>query len=351
MRVSSSLVALSTAVFANGATAASNSSLPRVSIIATGGTVAGTNSDSTSTTGYKAGSLGVDALIEAVPALQNISSVSGIQFSNIGSQNMNTSLLLRLTKLATNVAANGSTDGIVITHGTDTLEETAMFLDLTYNESLPIAMAAAMRPSTALSADGPFNIYEAVALAGSKEAADRGVMIVLNDRIGSAMYTTKTNTRSMDTFKAAEQGYLGVFNDKVPVFYFEPSRVYKKPFFDVSGVDALPRVDILYGNIDMDVRLLNYSVSSGAEGVVIACAGDASLPDAWADAAKAFTEQGIPVVRASRTGSGYVAPADDTLTSGNFNAQKARILLQLVLNEHGGKNSTLIQEYFDPYLG
>ncbi|KAK8203631.1 L-asparaginase II [Phyllosticta capitalensis] len=330
-------------------------SLPHVTIIATGGTIAGVAS-STATTNYKDSTLAVDALIEAVPQVKDLAQIKGIQFSNIGSENMNTSLLLRLSKLVTTLVSNGS-DGVVITHGTDTLEESAFFLDITYDEPAPVAMVAAMRPSTALSADGPFNIYEAVALASSETAANRGVMMTLNDRIGSAVYTTKTNTRALDTFKAVEQGYLGVFNDKTPIFYYQPARAWKKPFFDISGVESLPKVDILYGHIDSDVSLLNFSISNGARGVVVACTGDGSLPTTWKETAKYWSESGVPVIRSSRTGSSYVAPGYDNLTageytylnSGNYNPQKARILLQLVLNEYGGGNQSLVQGFFDPY--
>ncbi|KAK7544918.1 L-asparaginase [Phyllosticta citribraziliensis] len=336
---------------------ASAADLPHVTIIATGGTIAGVQKSSTSTTNYKDSELAVDALIDAVPEVKDLAQINGVQFSNIGSENMNTSLLLRLSKLVTTLISNGSAEGIVITHGTDTLEESAFFLDVTYDMSAPVAMVAAMRPSTALSADGPFNIYEAVALASSKTAINRGVMMTLNDRIGSAVYTTKTNTRSVDTFKAVEQGYLGVFNDKTPVFYYYPARAYKKPFFDISGVDSLPKVDILYGHIDSDVTLVNNSISNGAKGIVVACTGDGSLPTTWKEIAKYWTESGVPIMRSSRTGSSYVAPGKDNLTlgeysylnSGNYNPQKARILLQLVLNEFGGSNSSLVQKFFDPY--
>ncbi|KAM0558079.1 hypothetical protein ACHAPJ_005246 [Fusarium lateritium] len=322
-------------------------SLPDIAIIATGGTIAGVATGSTATTGYKDASLAVDTLLDAVPEIKNYSVPHGIQYSNVGSENMNSTLLLGLSRLIHNLTTNGTADGIVITHGTDTLEETAMFLDLTYNGTAPIVMAASMRPSGALSADGPFNILQAVGLAASASASGRGVMLVLNDRIGSALYTTKTNTRSLDTFKAYEQGYLGVFLDVTPIFYFAPARASNRRFFNVSKTESLPKVSILYGHQEMDSGLLQAAVANGAKGIVVACTGDGTLPESWIKTAASLTSKGIPIVRASRTGQSYVAPARGVLTSGNYNPQKARILLQLILNEHGGKDVDLIQEYFN----
>ncbi|KAF7529463.1 hypothetical protein G7054_g9841 [Neopestalotiopsis clavispora] len=323
-------------------------SLPNIAIIATGGTIAGVATDSTATTGYRDSSLTVQALIDAVPEIYNYSVPWGIQYSNVGSENINSTLLLGLSRLTQELTTNGSSDGVVITHGTDTLEESAMFLDLTYNGTAPVIMVAAMRPSEALGADGPFNLLQAVGLAASKSASGRGVMITLNDRIGSAMYTTKTNTRSLDTFRAYEQGYLGVFLDASPVFYYEPARALNRPFFNISGTVALPKVSILYGYQEMDTALLEAAVASGSEGIVVACTGDGTLPTSWINVAANITSRGIPVVRASRTGQSYVAPAEGVITSGNFNPQKARILLQLVLSKHSGHDINLIQSYFSP---
>jgi L-asparaginase len=176
-------------------------------------------------------------------------------------------------------------------------------------------------------------------------------MVVLNDRIGSAMYTTKMNTRAMDTFKAVEQGYLGVFLDASPIFYYPPSRYTNRFFFDVSTASSLPKVTILYGYQEMDVALLDAAVRTGAKGIVIAGVGDASLPKTWESAVKQYTSNGVPVVLASRTGQTFVSPNKDRsfITSGNYNPQKARILLQLVLLRYGRVNATMAQRFFNPY--
>ncbi|KAF4552535.1 Asparaginase-like protein 2 [Elsinoe fawcettii] len=326
-----------------------NASLPNVTVIATGGTIAGVANDSTATTGYKDASLAVDVLLRSVPFLSTIANVDGIQYSSVGSENVNSSLLVGLSVLVNTLARNTSVSGIVITHGTDTLEETAMFLDLTYNASIPVVVVGSMRPATALSADGPYNILEAVGLAASAASRDRSVLIAFNDRIGTALYTTKTNTRALDTFRAVEQGYLGVFLDSEPVFYASPARAPGKPYFTVQNGTTLPKVPVLYGHQDMDVGLLEAAAAGGAAGVVVACTGDGTLPATWIDEAGNLTQEGVPVVRASRTGTSFVSPKEGAaIGSGNYNPQKARLLLQLILNEHGGDDINLIKSYFYP---
>ena len=175
---------------------------------------------STDTTNYSSGDIGVQQLIDAVPELANVAELQGTQISNTGSSNIDQEILLRLSKDINDTFNNSETQGVVITHGTDTLEETGFFLDLTVDSDKPIVMVGAMRPASAISADGPFNLLEAVKLAANEEAVGRGTMMVLNDRIASAFYTTKTNAIMMDTFKAVEQGYLGSFRQQRAFFLY-----------------------------------------------------------------------------------------------------------------------------------
>src|SRR5690242_13200694 len=198
-----------------------NASLPNITIFATGGTIASQGSSNTQTTGYSIG-LGVQQLVDAVPELLNISNVAGYHDSNVGSGSINSTISLTLARLINEELAKPDIPGVIVTHGTDTLEETAFFLESTVNSSKPIVCVGAMRPATALSADGPLNLYQAAVLAGSPTGRNRGTMIVLNDRIGSAFYTTKNNANSLDTFSSTEAGQLGVFVNQVPYFFFAP---------------------------------------------------------------------------------------------------------------------------------
>lgn len=317
---------------------------PGVTIYATGGTIAGASKSNTDTTDYKPGALGVEVLINAVPELKDVATISGEQISNVGSFDMNTDILLKLAKSINRKLAESGTAGVVITHGTDTTEETAFFLDLTVGSPKPVVVVGAMRPATAISADGPMNLLEAVTLAAAPQAQNRGTMVVLNDRIASGFYITKTNATVMDTFKAAEQGYLGAFIGGVPKFYFEPARPVGKPSFDVSKIEKLPKVAVLYAHQESDVDLLDAAVKGGAKGLVIAGVGNGNVPTPVKAKIKELSAAGIPVVISTRTGSGFVTPKTDGIGSGIYNPQKARILLQLALAQ--GADLARIRTHF-----
>lgn len=318
---------------------------PNVTILATGGTIAGSSASNTDTTDYKAGSLGVDILIAAVPQMAEVAQVKGEQISNIVSGDVNSSILLTLSKRVNALLNNEKQQGVVITHGTDTLEETAFFLDLTVKSDRPVVLVGAMRPATAVSADGPMNLLQAVTLAADKGAERRGVLIVLNDRIGSAFYITKTNSTTVDTFSAVEQGYLGVFISGKPKFYYAPALPVDQAFFDVSKLDSLPRVDIIYAHQEQDGALLEAAIKNGARGIVIAGLGNGNVPTAMKTSIEAAMAQGIPVILTTRTGSGYVSTKAVGISAGFLNAQKSRILLQLALTQ--GSDMEKIARYFD----
>ena len=244
-------------------------SLPKVTIFGTGGTIAGSSKQATDVTGYKAGEIAIGTLIDAVPQITDVAEVNGIQVANTSSSNITSKILLQMGKEA-NELLNKDVAGIVVTHGTDTTEETAFFLDLVNQTEKPIIVVGAMRPATAISADGPMNLLNAVKLAASDESLGRGTMIILNDYIGSAYYTTKTNAISLDTFKARDQGYLGVMAGGVPKFYYEPTKISGKHTFDISKVDSLPKVDVLYSYQDMKANLIDSLIKSGSKGIIIA---------------------------------------------------------------------------------
>lgn len=312
-----------------------NASLPNVTIYATGGTIAGSASSNTQTTGYQAGALGVDVLIDAVPAITNVSNVKGVQVSNVDSGSITAEILLNLTQQVQAELDDPYCQGVVITHGTDTLEESAFFLDVTVNSTKPIVFVGAMRPATAISADGPMNLLEAVTLAGSPSAAGRGAMVVLNDRIVSAFYATKTNANALDTFKAVEAGFLGVFIDVAPIFYYPPASPLGKVVFDVAGATALPQVDVLYGHQSLNAHLAAAAVESGARGLVLAGMGAGGWTSAGSDVLDGLVaDNGTQIVVSRRTMDGFVEPRDeDGWYGGGFlNPANARMLLQLAIN-------------------
>lgn len=223
-------------------------SRPSVAVLATGGTIAGTAADETQTTGYKSGVLTADALVASVPSLKKIANITAEQISNVGSENIDNETLLKLAKRINVLLARDDISGVVITHGTDTLEETAYFLNLVIKSNKPVVVTGSMRPSTAISADGPNNILQAVTVAAAPESRGRGVMVVLNDRIAAARFVTKTDADSLDTFRSAESGYLGRLVNQKPQFdtLINRKHALETPF-DISNIDQLPKVDIVYG--------------------------------------------------------------------------------------------------------
>ena len=327
------------AVAAPVAALASAAKLPNVVILATGGTIAGSGADSTTTVGYTSATVGVERLIAAVPELKKVASVKGEQVFQIASESMTNDHWLKLSKRVNALLAQPDVDGIVITHGTDTIEETAYFLDLTVKSSKPVVVVGAMRPSTAISADGPINLYNAVLLAGSKEAVGKGVLVALNDQINAARDVSKTNTSTTDTFKATELGLLGYIQGNKPYFYRQSTRKHTADSeFDVSKLDVLPRVDIIYGYADMNRVALDAFVAAGAKGIIQAGVGDGSIAAQMKGPLVEARKKGVLIVRASRVGQGIVARNGeanddelDTVVSDTLNPQKARILLMLGL--------------------
>ncbi|KAE8371717.1 Asparaginase/glutaminase [Aspergillus bertholletiae] len=325
-----------------------NTTLPNVTIFATGGTIAGSSADNTATTGYKAGAIGIQTLIDAVPEMLDVANVAGVQVANVGSPDITSSILLHLSKQINEVVCNDPTmAGAVVTHGTDTLEESAFFLDATVNCRKPIVVVGAMRPATAISADGPLNLLQSVTVATSPKARDRGALIVMNDRIVSAFYASKTNANTVDTFKAIEMGNLGEVISNTPYFFYPAVQPTGKTEVHIQNITSIPRVDILYSYEDMHNDTLYSAIQNGAKGIVIAGSGAGSVSSAFSAAVADITSKhNIPIVASTRTGNGEV-PSSDELTqiaSGYLNPAKARILLGLLLAE--GKDGEEIRSAF-----
>lgn len=327
--------------------------LPTVYILATGGTIAGSAASKTQVTGYAAGSLGVQTLIDAVPAITDFADVKGEQICNVGSPSITADNWLTIAKRCNELLKQKDVSGVVITHGTDTLEETAYFLSLTVKTEKPVIVIGAMRPATAISADGPMNLLNAVKLASSPKGVGKGVMITMNDTIVSARDVIKTNTTNCDTFKAPEIGCMGYFTSGEPYFYSVSTKRHTAATeFDVSKLTSLPKVEIVYSYIDVDPTLIDYCVKAGSKGIVTAGSGMGSLTKPQKEALEAAQKKGVVTVRSSRVQNGQVVKAagsapDSYVYGDNLNPQKARLLLQLALTKTSDPKE--IQRMFNEY--
>ncbi|RGP70608.1 l-asparaginase [Fusarium sporotrichioides] len=325
-----------------------NPNLPNITIYATGGTIAGSASSADQTTGYRSAALGVDSLIDAVPQLCNVANVRGVQFANTDSIDMSSTMLRILAKQIQDDLDSPFTQGAVVTHGTDTLDESAFFLDLTVQSDKPVVVTGSMRPATAISADGPMNLLSSVTLAATASARGRGVMIALNDRIGSARFTTKVNANHLDAFQAPDSGLLGTFVNVQPVFFYPPSRPLGHHHFDLqpvnnsrrfgrstnpgAGSSALPQVDVLYAYQELSVGMFQAAIDLGAQGIVLAGMGAGFWTSKGTDEIRRIVrETDIPVIVSRRPEGGFVGPCEAGIGAGFLNPQKARIQLQLAL--------------------
>ena len=312
--------------------------LPNVVVLATGGTIAGAAASDVQAA-YTSGQVGVEQLLAAVPQAKKLAAMRGEQISNIGSQDMNDEVWLKLARRINELGAMSNVDGIVITHGTDTIEESAYFLNLVVKSKKPVVLTAAMRPSTALSADGPLNFYNAVAVAANKEAAGRGVLVVVNDWIHGASSLTKASTTAVQTFLSPLRGLIGTVAYGQAEFYRGPvGKSTTDSEFSLDGVTALPRVDIIMAHENMDGKLIEAAVAAGAKGIVIAGVGNGNMTQPALDSLAAQAKKGIVCVRSSRVATGLVGRNvevnDDKLglvASDSLNPQKARVLLRLAL--------------------
>jgi L-asparaginase len=328
--------------------------LPHIVVLATGGTIAGAAGTNVQA-GYTSGQVGVEQLIAAVPEAKKLAALRGEQISNIGSQDMNDDVWLKLARRVNELVNMPDVDGIVITHGTDTIEETAYFLNLVVTSRKPVVMTAAMRPATALSADGPLNFFNAVAVAANKQSAGRGVLVVVNDWIHGAASLTKTSTTAVQTFLSPQSGLIGTVAYGQIEFYRGPvGRHTADSEFSLTGVTSLPRVDIVMAYENMDGALIDAAAAAGAKGIVIAGVGNGNLTDAAVKALAAQAKKGVICVRASRVVTGHVSRNveldDDKLgfvASLDKNPQKARVLLRLALLQN--RSVADVQRIFDDY--
>lgn len=328
--------------------------LPNIHILATGGTIAGAGTSSTGTS-YTAGQVVIQDLINAVPQIKKIANVTGEQVVKIGSQDMTDDVWLKLANTLNKILKQNDVDGVVITHGTDTMEETAFFLNLTVKSDKPVVLVGAMRPSTALSADGPLNLYNAVVTAASKESMGKGVIIVMNGLILGAHSAIKMNTIDVQAFQAPNSGPLGyVFNGKT--FYNQTTlKIHTtQSIFDVTNLTSLPKVGIIYSYSNVEAVGLDALIKAGYHGVIHAGVGNGNIHKNLFDKLVTASKGGMLVVRSSRVPTGPTtldAEVDDAqygfIASQELNPQKARILLMLALTKT--KDYKTIQGYFNNY--
>lgn len=326
--------------------------LPTVKVLGTGGTIASKGSSANQTAGYKV-DLTIEDLIQSIPDLSTTCNLEYEQVMNVDSKEIGSDDLLQLyRKIQEDLSKY---DGFVITHGTDTMEETAFFLQSTISTFKPIIMCGSMRPSTAVSSDGPMNLYQAISIAANKASRGRGILVALNDRIGSGFHITKSNANSLDTFKSSNHGDIGHFVNNEIHYYFPPEKPLGITYFNISSTTSFPEVPIIYGHQGLNDRLIELAVNElGAKGLVFATMGAGSLSSKTFDfVGNLVHNKNIPVVYSKRTQDGMVpkaslpktfrstttdldTPFETNVASGYINPQKSRILLQLCLNDGMG---------------
>jgi L-asparaginase len=328
--------------------------LPRIIILATGGTIAGSGA-SADRAGYTAGKIPIDELVGAIPSVKKVANITGEQISSIGSQDMTIDIWKKLAVRANEIFDKNEADGIVITHGTDTQEETAYFLDLLISSDKPVVLTGSMRPATAISADGPKNLYDAITVAASPKAKGKGVIVSFNEGIFDGRDVMKMSTTKVNAFFSPNTGPIGqVYDGKVEFYQASMREVNEKTPFTVKADTKMPRVDIVYMYADAPSDMIDMLVAKKVDGIVIAGVGNGNFNKAYMEAVKRAVAAGVIVCRASRAPSGRVVLEDEindaelgTIVSDDLTPQKARILLMLGLTKT--KDKKTLQKYFFTY--
>ncbi len=321
----------------------------KVVVLATGGTIAGKGKKGMAT-GYVPGELTIESIASQIDGLGDIAELEEVQITNVNSDDITHSDWLELARRINHLSQDPQVDGFVITHGTDTMEETAYFLHLVCHTEKPIVVTGAMRPSTATSADGPMNLYQAVSVAASEKARGKGVMCVFSDSIYGARDFQKLSTTSVTAFGGRDFGMMGYIIDGEILFYNESTRPHtlSSPFF-VDHLSTLPKVEIVFFYVDADPVILE-EAARRSDGIILVGAGNGNYSNAFNDIVGALD---IPVVRTSRIGNGIIVPDEkfdkyeNVIIGDNLSPTKARILLQLALTHTTEREK--IQEYFSTF--
>lgn len=341
------LSALSTVALAQAAK-------PHVVVLATGGTIAGAGASAANSATYAAAKVPVDKLLAGLPELSNVAKVSGEQVFQIASESFTNEHLLKLGQRVSALSKQADVDGIVITHGTDTLEETAYFLNLTVRTNKPIVVVGSMRPGTALSADGALNLYDAVSVAASKDAAGKGVLVTMNDEIQSGRDVHKHINIKTEAFKS-QWGPLGMVVEGKNYWFRAPvKRHTTQSEFNIDDIKTLPAVDIVYGYGNMNTTGIEAYGKVGVKALIHAGTGNGSVAAQAVDSLKALRSQGVQIVRSARVPDGFVLrnaeqPDDkyDWVVAHDLRPQKARILAMVALTKT--QDSQELQRIFWEY--
>lgn len=350
-----SAIALGFAPAQSALAQAATAAKAQVVILATGGTIAGAGASAANSATYQAAKVPVDKLLASVPELGNLANVRGEQVFQIASESFTNEYLVKLAKRVSALAKQSDVDGIVVTHGTDTLEETAYFLNLTVHTNKPIVVVGSMRPGTALSADGALNLYNAVATAASPSSAGKGSLVVMNDEINSGRDVAKSVNIRTEAFKSP-WGDLGMVVEGKTYWFRAPvKRHTTNSEFDIDKIDALPQVDIAYGYGNANDIAYKAFAANGAKALIHAGTGNGSVANQVVPALRELRAKGIQIIRSARVvGGGFVLrnaeqPDDqyDWVVAHDLNPQKARILAALALTRTN--DSKDIQRIFMEY--
>lgn len=332
-----------------------NAQKPKVIVLATGGTIAGKGANP-DRAAYEAGKIPIQELLVAIPTINKSVNVQGEQIASVGSYKITIDIWLKLAKRINKIIANNEADGIVITHGTDTQEETAYFLSLTTGSAKPVVLTGSMRPSTAISTDGPKNLYDAILVAAAPQSQGKGVILSFNERIFDAKNVTKINTLDINAFGSPNTGSIGKINDGQVKYHSQPIYAGPQPFFDISTLSVLPKVEIISMYADASAIPFNALLNENIDGIVIAGVGNGHYNQAVQEAIQKAKSTKTIIVRSSRVVSGHTEMATEdefndvkmnTIAALDHNPQKARILLMLALTMT--KDREKIQEIFRNY--
>jgi glutamin-(asparagin-)ase len=327
---------------------------PRVVVIGTGGTIAGRGASPVNTSAYDCSVLPVDDLLAALPAAAALAEIRTEQLFQLGSENFGSAQLLQLGKRISALLQQHDVDGVVVTHGTDTIDETAYFLHLTLKSSKPVVLVGAMRPPSALSADGPLNLYNAIVVAASRAAYGKGTLVVANDEIHTARDVVKTSTFKQEAFRSP-YGPLGYVVEGQPLFYRLAARRHTHDTeWSIDALERLPEVGVIYAHGGIDDSVVRAMLDAGVQAIVYAATGNGNVATAVIDALLAARARGVHVVRGSRTGGGVVirngAQPDDRygwLVTDDQVPHKARLLMMLALTRK--RSMQALQQVFLNY--
>lgn len=320
--------------------AAAQAAKPNVVILATGGTIAGAGASALNSATYAAAKVPVDKLLAGLPELANVANIKGEQVSQIASESFTNDNLLKLGKRISALVKQPDVDGIVVTHGTDTLEETAYFLNLVIRTNKPIVLVGSMRPGTALSADGALNLFDAVSVAASKDAAGKGVLVTMNDEIQSGRDVSKTINIKTEAFKS-QWGPLGMVVEGNNYWFRAPVKRHTlQSEFNIDEMDTLAPVEVVYGYGNVSRIALDAVGKSGIKALIHGGTGNGSVADRIVPALQDVRARGIQVIRSSRVPDGFVLrnaeqPDDkyDWVVAHDLNPQKARILAAVAMTK------------------